>query len=97
MTLDMDLVVIRDLYLVFDDLTAQIDYYIVTPWIDFVVECKNLYGNIEIDDKGNLVYNAPSQGIIDTLNKNRKLISNLTRKYGVKGIRFELASTSSGS
>ena len=52
---DMDLIVIRDLYLVFDDLTAQIDYYIVTPWIDFVVECKNLYGNITVNNKGDFI------------------------------------------
>ncbi|MCR5206875.1 MAG: topoisomerase DNA-binding C4 zinc finger domain-containing protein [Eubacterium sp.] len=51
----MDMFVIRDLYLECDGLTAQIDYYIVTSKLNFIIECKNLYGNITINNKGDFI------------------------------------------
>jgi len=45
--------VLHDLYLEYDGLTAQIDYLIICRKCNYVVECKNLYGNIEIDSQGN--------------------------------------------
>lgn len=51
----MDLFVLHDIYLEEGDLNAQIDFFIVTQKLCFVVECKNLYGNIEIDSKGNFI------------------------------------------
>jgi hypothetical protein len=44
--------VLRDLRLVSHDLTAQIDVLVVTRKQTFVIECKNLYGNITIDATG---------------------------------------------
>lgn len=44
--------VLHDLYLENKGLTAQIDYLIVTRKHQFVIECKNLYGNIEINSAG---------------------------------------------
>ncbi len=40
--------VIRDLYLEYDGLTAQIDFLVITRFHNYVVECKNLYGDIEV-------------------------------------------------
>ena len=51
----MDMLIAHDLYLEKNDLSAQIDYLVVTHKHVFVIECKNLYGNIEIDDKGNFI------------------------------------------
>lgn len=51
----MPMYIIHDLHLQFEDLTAQIDYVVVTRKVNFFIECKNLYGNIEIDNQGNFV------------------------------------------
>lgn len=49
----MDMYVLRDIYLEYEDLYAQIDFLIVTRKKVFVLECKNMYGNINVDEKGN--------------------------------------------
>ena len=53
---NMDMVVIRDIYIeTRDGLGAQIDFIVVTSKVNFIIECKNLFGNIDIDSKGNFV------------------------------------------
>lgn len=47
--------VLRDIKIRFKDLTAQIDYVIITPVYIYYVECKNLIGNITVTDKGDFV------------------------------------------
>ena len=47
--------ILHDLYLVHNGLSAQIDYLVITKRHIYVIECKNLYGNIEIDNKGNFI------------------------------------------
>lgn len=37
------------------DLTAQIDYVIITPVYTYYIECKNLVGNITVTDKGDFI------------------------------------------
>lgn len=51
----MDMVVLQDLFLEHEGLTAQIDFLVITPQRTFVIECKNLYGDIEIDAHGNFI------------------------------------------
>lgn len=46
------MVVLHDIYLEYEGLSAQIDFLIVTKGYVFVVECKNLVGNITIDNTG---------------------------------------------
>ncbi len=58
----MPMYIIHDLHLQFEDLTAQIDYVVVTRKVNFFIECKNLYGNIEIDNQGNFVRSYPWNG-----------------------------------
>lgn len=48
----MDMYILHDIYLKFEDLSAQIDFVIVTRKRIYVIECKNLIGNIEIDNSG---------------------------------------------
>ena len=46
--------ILHDIYLEDGDLSAQIDYLVFTKKICFVIECKNLFGDIEINSRGNL-------------------------------------------
>lgn len=47
--------VLRDIKLKYDDLTAQIDYIVITPVYIYYIECKNLVGNITVTDKGDFI------------------------------------------
>ena len=47
--------IIHDLYLQKDDLNAQIDYLVICPSKTYVIESKNLFGNIEINNKGDFI------------------------------------------
>lgn len=58
----MDMYVLHDIYIETGDLSAQIDYYIITSRLNFVLECKNLFGNIEIDSKGNFIRTIEFKG-----------------------------------
>lgn len=49
------MIVLRDVKVRFEDLTAQIDYVIVTPVFTYYIECKNLVGNITVTDKGDFI------------------------------------------
>lgn len=52
----MDLVVIHDLYIeTTDGRGAQIDFFVITPYVNVIIECKNLFGNIEINSKGEFI------------------------------------------
>ena len=55
--------VIHDLYLEKDGLTAQIDYMVFAPWRIYVIECKNLIGNIEINSNGAFIRSYEISGI----------------------------------
>lgn len=45
--------ILHDLFFKEGDLKTQIDYIVITRKIVLVIECKNLYGNISIDNQGN--------------------------------------------
>ncbi|MCJ7837335.1 NERD domain-containing protein [Cuneatibacter sp. NSJ-177] len=51
--------VLHDLYLVKDELSAQIDYLVLTKKCSIVIECKNLFGNIEINSRGDFIRTLP--------------------------------------
>ena len=52
----MDLVVLHDLYMKAPNgNTAQIDFAVVTHYVTVFIECKNLIGNIEINNKGEFI------------------------------------------
>lgn len=51
----MDMYILHDICLTTGDLSAQIDYLVITRKRMYVLECKNLIGNIEIDNKGGFV------------------------------------------
>ena len=47
--------VLHDINLVYEDLKAQIDFILITPWCCYFIECKNLNGNIIINEKGDFI------------------------------------------
>ena len=52
----MDLVVLHDIYVETEDgLGAQIDYIVITPYANVFIECKNLFGDITIDNNGSFI------------------------------------------
>ena len=48
-------IVLHDLRLEHGGLTAQIDYLIITTKFCLVVECKNLFGNLEVNSRGEFI------------------------------------------
>lgn len=48
----VDMYVLQDIYLESGNMSAQIDYLVITRHHIYVLECKNLIGNIEIDYTG---------------------------------------------
>ena len=51
----MPMFILHDIYLEDGELSAQIDYLVFTKKLCFVIECKNLYGNIEINNNGDFI------------------------------------------
>lgn len=48
----MPLYALHDIRLAKDNLAAQIDFLVITKYCIFVIECKNLYGDIEVNSRG---------------------------------------------
>lgn len=47
--------VLHDINMKYEDLTAQIDYIIITPASMYFIECKNLVGNISVNNRGEFI------------------------------------------
>jgi hypothetical protein len=47
--------VLKDVNLKYNDLTAQIDYLLITPAYIYFIECKNLIGNITVNERGEFI------------------------------------------
>lgn len=76
----MPMYVLHDLYLEDEGLTAQIDFLIITEKTNFVIECKNLIGNIEINNSGDFIRTInygkayKKEGIYSPITQNRRHI-----------------------
>ena len=51
----IDMYILHDIFLEFGEMSAQIDYMIFTRRRVYIIECKNLIGDITIDNDGNFV------------------------------------------
>ena len=51
----LPIIVLHDLRLEHEGLSVQIDYLIITTKICLVVECKNLFGNLEVNSRGEFI------------------------------------------
>lgn len=58
----MPILVLHDLHIEYDGLTAQIDYLIITKKFVLIIECKNLIGNIEVNSNGDFVRTTEYKG-----------------------------------
>ncbi len=70
----MPMIVLHDLYLERGDLSAQIDYLIITRKRHFIVECKNLVGNIQVTNTGDFVRTIgdKKEGIYSPITQNQR-------------------------
>jgi len=72
------MLILHDLYLVHNGLSAQIDYIILTHKHIYVLECKNLYGNIEINNSGDFIRTVSygrrtvKEGIYSPITQNKR-------------------------
>ncbi len=46
------MLVLHDLYLEYEDLSAQIDFLIITRGKNYIIESKNMYGDVSVTDSG---------------------------------------------
>lgn len=89
--------VIHDLFLEHNGLTAQIDYLIICHKCQYVIECKNLYGNIEIDSNGNFIRNFnygkyyKKEGIYSPVTQNQRHLELIRQIVGDKNWLKKLA------
>lgn len=76
----LPIIVLHDLHIEFDGLSAQIDYLIITNKVSLIVECKNLYGDIEVNSNGDFIrkmeYNRrrKKEGIYSPITQNKRHI-----------------------
>ncbi len=54
--------VLHDINIEYEDLKAQIDFIVITPWCCYFIECKNLIGNITVDEKGDFIREYTYEG-----------------------------------
>lgn len=51
----MPMIILHDLHIEYEGLSAQIDYLVITRKLFILIECKNLYGDIEVTRDGNFL------------------------------------------
>ena len=74
----MPMYVLHDLNLEFNGLSAQIDFLVITQKHQYVIECKNLYGNIEINNSGDFIRTVSlgrykkKEGIYSPITQNKR-------------------------
>lgn len=91
----MDMYILHDIYLESENVSAQIDYLVVTRKRTYVIECKNLIGNIEIDRDGNFIRTYElfgkriKEGIYSPITQNQRHLQVLKEiRKGSKGNFF---------
>lgn len=79
---DMDLVVLQDIYIETQDgRGAQIDFIAITSKLVILIECKNLFGNIEINSRGDFIRTIKygnrwfKEGIYSPITQNERHLS----------------------
>lgn len=86
----MDMYVLHDIYFEFENLSAQIDYLVFTRKRIYVIEYKNLIGNIEVNHKGDFIRNYElfgkkvREGIYSPITQNTRhlqIIKELTKAH----------------
>jgi hypothetical protein len=74
----MPIIVLHDLNLEYEGLKAQIDFMVVTAKFTLIIECKNLYGDIEVNSNGDFIRttsykgNSKKEGIYSPITQNKR-------------------------
>lgn len=58
----ISMIVLHDLHMEYEELSAQIDFLIITNKFNLIIECKNLYGNIEVNSNGDFIRTTEYNG-----------------------------------
>lgn len=84
---NMDMFVLQDIYIETQDgRGAQIDFIVITSRYEFLIECKNLVGDIDIDSKGNFTrtleygWKKHKEGIYSPITQNERHMEILKEK-----------------
>lgn len=81
----LPIIVLHDLHFEFEDLSTQIDYLIITNKFSLIIECKNLIGNIEVNNNGDFIrtwkYNGKynKEGIYSPITQNSRHLDMIKR------------------
>lgn len=68
--------IFHDVYYEFEDKTAQIDFIVVTEYKVFIIECKNVIGNVIINNDASFIreYSNIKEGMYSPLTQNQRHI-----------------------
>ncbi len=83
----MDMIVLHDIYLESDGNGAQIDFLIITRKRQYVIECKNLIGNITVNNDGSFVREYEFFGKIVREGIYSPITQNERHRVVIKGLR----------
>lgn len=78
--------ILHDVFFENNGLKTQIDYIIVTRKLILIIECKNLYGNITVDNQGNFIRavhngrNYVKEGIYSPITQNQRHLDMIKEK-----------------
>lgn len=84
----LPIIVLHDLHLEYEGLSAQIDYLIITTKFCLVVECKNLFGNLEVNSRSEFIreldFNGKrkKEGIYSPITQNMRHMEMIKRLRG---------------
>ena len=88
----MTMYILHDIYIDNGDLSAQIDYLVFTRKLCFVIECKNLYGDIEINSAGDFIRTTKfggktkKEGIYSPITQNQRHFE-IIRRMNIDGYK----------
>ncbi len=83
----MPMLILHDLFLEHEGLTAQIDFLVITKKKIFVLECKNLFGNLEVNSNGDFIRTIQmygrnkKEGIYSPITQNQRHMDVLRKIY----------------
>ena len=92
----MPIYILQDLYLQDGELSAQIDFLVLTRKMTFVIECKNLYGDIKVNSNGDFIRTMTigskrvSEGIYSPITQNERHLQLMKKMKRDKQTNFIL-------
>lgn len=84
---NLGLYVLHDVTLKYEDLTAQIDYVVVTQGKIYLIECKNMVGKITVNERGDFIreVNEQKEGIYSPIRQAERHVEVLKKTWLSKG------------